>query len=192
MSGGFYHILTRPDTTQGASDVQGPGSATDNGIVRYDGTTGKLTQDSLATVGDTGILAHAAGVGLTDSPILSQIEVMFKATGINLLATGQTLVVPALTSGSFLPTRAYIELITVTGVLTVPIIRLGNSVNFDNVAPLLTCTGLTTVRNILNIPLAAALVSISITSTGISLDIQTAGSVASVATANVYISGFLR
>lgn len=37
-----------------ASDVQGPASATDNAIVRYDGTTGKIIQNSNATIGDNG------------------------------------------------------------------------------------------------------------------------------------------
>jgi hypothetical protein len=43
--------------TGGGGDVVGPASATDNAIARYDGTTGKLIQDSsLVTIGDTGIL----------------------------------------------------------------------------------------------------------------------------------------
>jgi hypothetical protein len=31
----------------GISDVSGPGSSTDNAVTRYDGTTGKLIQNSL-------------------------------------------------------------------------------------------------------------------------------------------------
>jgi hypothetical protein len=38
----------------GSGDVVGPGSSTDNAIARYDGTTGKLLQDSLVKVDDTG------------------------------------------------------------------------------------------------------------------------------------------
>jgi hypothetical protein len=49
--------------------VTGPGSATDNALARFDATTGKLIQDSLVTVSDTGTLiltpqasvAYAAG-----------------------------------------------------------------------------------------------------------------------------------
>ena len=37
----------------GTGDVVGPASATDNAICRYDGTTGKLLQDSVVTVADT-------------------------------------------------------------------------------------------------------------------------------------------
>ena len=46
-------------TTAGAAvagDVVGPASATDNAIARYDTTTGKLIQNSLATISDVGYL----------------------------------------------------------------------------------------------------------------------------------------
>lgn len=41
----------------GGGDLVGPGSATDNAIVRFDGTTGKLAQNSGATIDDDGALA---------------------------------------------------------------------------------------------------------------------------------------
>jgi hypothetical protein len=37
-------------------DVVGPAAATDNAVVRFDGTTGKLLQDSLVNISDTGQL----------------------------------------------------------------------------------------------------------------------------------------
>lgn len=40
-------------TPAGSGDVVGPASATDNAIVRFDGTTGKLIQNSAATIADT-------------------------------------------------------------------------------------------------------------------------------------------
>lgn len=40
-------------TPAGAGDVAGPASATDNAIARFDGTTGKLIQNSAATIADT-------------------------------------------------------------------------------------------------------------------------------------------
>ena len=43
----------------GAGDVVGPSSSTDNSLARYDGTTGKLIQNSLTTVDDNGVLATA-------------------------------------------------------------------------------------------------------------------------------------
>ncbi len=37
----------------GSGDVVGPGSSTDNAIARYDGTSGKIVQNSAATIADT-------------------------------------------------------------------------------------------------------------------------------------------
>lgn len=47
--------------TAGTGDVVGPGSATDNAIARFDGTTGKLIQNSVVTIADT--TGNIAGVG---------------------------------------------------------------------------------------------------------------------------------
>lgn len=49
----------------GSGDVVGPSSATDNAIVRYDGTTGKLVQDSVVTIADTS--GNIAGAGTISS-----------------------------------------------------------------------------------------------------------------------------
>lgn len=40
----------------GTGDVVGPSSGTDNAIVRFDGVTGKLIQDSVGILSDTGVL----------------------------------------------------------------------------------------------------------------------------------------
>jgi len=40
----------------GSGDVTGPSSATDNAVVRFDGTTGKIIQNSTVTLSDTGVL----------------------------------------------------------------------------------------------------------------------------------------
>lgn len=50
-----------------ASTVLGPASATDNAIARFDGTTGKLIQNSTATLADTGEITSAS---LTASRVL--------------------------------------------------------------------------------------------------------------------------
>lgn len=44
----------------GAGDVTGPGSATDNGFVKFDGTTGKVIKNSAATITNTDVNAAAA------------------------------------------------------------------------------------------------------------------------------------
>jgi len=45
----------------GSGDVVGPASATDNAIVRFDGTTGKLVQNSVVTIADS--TGDISGVG---------------------------------------------------------------------------------------------------------------------------------
>jgi hypothetical protein len=47
-------ILPAASGTLGAGDVGGPASATDNAVARFDGTTGKLIQDSSFIVNDSG------------------------------------------------------------------------------------------------------------------------------------------
>lgn len=53
--------VTSAIQTQIDSKVTGPASATDNALSRFDGTTGKLVQNSTATLSDTGDLAIASG-----------------------------------------------------------------------------------------------------------------------------------
>lgn len=52
----------------GSGDVVGPGSATDNAIVRFDSTTGKLVQDSAITMSDTGALTFPDNIRQTFNP----------------------------------------------------------------------------------------------------------------------------
>jgi len=52
----------------GTGDVTGPASATDNAIVRFDGTTGKLIQNSNITIADTtGAISTTSGDLILDS-----------------------------------------------------------------------------------------------------------------------------
>ena len=48
-------------------DVTGPSSATDNAVVRFDTTSGKLVQNSLVTIGDTGTLGGVRQLDLVGS-----------------------------------------------------------------------------------------------------------------------------
>lgn len=42
-----------------------PASSTDNAVVRFDGTTGKLVQNSVVTIGDTGAVAGVTSLAMT-------------------------------------------------------------------------------------------------------------------------------
>ena len=67
-----------------AGDVVGPASATDNAVVRFDGTTGKLVQNSAVTIADTtGDITAGKYNGLTVST----------TTGTLSIANGKTLAV---------------------------------------------------------------------------------------------------
>jgi hypothetical protein len=52
---------TGPTGPTGSGDVNGPVSSTDNAITRFDGTTGKLVQDSGVTLSDTNVIDMAGG-----------------------------------------------------------------------------------------------------------------------------------
>jgi len=58
LAGQQAYVLTAtgwaPSGGGGGGDVSGPASATDNAVARFDNTTGKLIQNSVVTIGDTG------------------------------------------------------------------------------------------------------------------------------------------
>ncbi len=56
-----------------AGDVVGPASATDNAIVRFDGTTGKLVQNSVVTIADS--TGDISGVGVLNATTLDATNV---------------------------------------------------------------------------------------------------------------------
>lgn len=62
---GFWQFATGGGSGGGTGDVVGPASSTDNAIVRYDGATGKLIQDSDVTISDlaAGAVTITAGKG---------------------------------------------------------------------------------------------------------------------------------
>jgi hypothetical protein len=86
----------------GDGDVVGPASSTDNALARFDGTTGKLLQDSLVLLGDTGIMNGATAVGVnatadtTNRLSVNSAAVLFNHAGagtqikVNKNASGDT------------------------------------------------------------------------------------------------------
>jgi hypothetical protein len=59
-------VITNASPSLGG-DVVGPASATDNAIARYDTTTGKLLQNSVVTVGDTGAVSGVTTLAASTS-----------------------------------------------------------------------------------------------------------------------------
>lgn len=72
-------------TPAGAGDVSGPASATDNAVTRFDGTTGKIIQNSTVTISDTGTLTatlfSGSGASLTSIPTTALTGTLGVANG---------------------------------------------------------------------------------------------------------------
>ncbi len=98
----------------GSGDVVGPASSTDNAVVRFDGTTGKLIQDSAVTIADTSgdiaggrynkvtITAPASGSTLT----IADGKTLTANNSITLAGTDSTVMTFPSTSASVARTDA--------------------------------------------------------------------------------------
>jgi hypothetical protein len=74
--------ITINSTASGSGDVVGPASATDNALVRYDGTTGKLIQNGQVTQSDVGDLAAINSMTMDTTPtgsLAAQGQMMWNA-----------------------------------------------------------------------------------------------------------------
>lgn len=72
----------------GGGDVVGPASATDDAVARYDGTTGKLIQNSSATISDTGDLGVSGNI--TVGGTVDGRDVATDGAKLDGIATGAT------------------------------------------------------------------------------------------------------
>lgn len=81
-NGGVVQLLASSGGASG--DVVGPASATDNAVVRFDGTTGKLVQNSAVTIADT--------TGNITGGTYNKVTITAPATSATLtIADGKTL-----------------------------------------------------------------------------------------------------
>lgn len=65
----------------GVGDVVGPGSSTDNALVRFDSTTGKLTQNSTVTLDDTGAIT-VPEMAAPSTPGANKVTLYAKSDGL--------------------------------------------------------------------------------------------------------------
>ena len=95
--------------SSGGGDVSGPGSSTDNAVVRWSGTTGTLVQNSVVTISDTGdIIANSIDLTIPVSVADGGTDISSYTTGDILYASGAgTLTKLAIGSAS--------DVLTVTG-----------------------------------------------------------------------------
>lgn len=71
---GYVSGVTSAIQTQLDAKVTGPASATDNALARFDGTTGKLIQNSTSTLSDSGALSIADTFSRGDSGLTNSVE----------------------------------------------------------------------------------------------------------------------
>lgn len=82
VSDGTNYFTARGKATGagGVGDVTGPGSSTDNALVRFDSTTGKLIQNSTITLDDTGALT-VPEMAAPSTPASGKVAVYAKSDG---------------------------------------------------------------------------------------------------------------
>jgi hypothetical protein len=73
MYDGTQFLLMNDPAGATGGDVVGPSSATDNAIVRFDGTTGKLVQNSVVTIADS--TGDISGVGTLNATTLDATNI---------------------------------------------------------------------------------------------------------------------
>lgn len=143
--------------------------------------------------GDTGAAGAAGASGATGAAGAAGSPAKYTASGIDLLATGATLLVPASAGKLFIPHRAILHVRALTGVLLAgAVVRVGNSANKDNVCALFTLLTTLVVNGLVDVPLLAvpSFQAVDVNSTGISFEVQTAGT-ATAWTADVHLHGVL-
>lgn len=73
------------------SPIRTPASSTDNAVVRWDGTIGKLIQNSVVTIGDTGNIVTTGTITVGDPNALAgQLNVKGGASGTDLITLQRT------------------------------------------------------------------------------------------------------
>ena len=117
-------------TKAGASgDVVGPGSSTDNALVRFDSTTGKLVQNSVGLLSDTGDLT-----GLNSITLITPLGVASGGTGSSSttfvnLATNVTGTLPVANGGTGAATLTANNVLLGNGTSAVQVVAPGTAGN---------------------------------------------------------------
>ncbi len=122
-----HRLLTSP-TGSGSGDVVGPASSTDNAIVRFDSTTGKLIQNSVVTISDTGAInvAGAFTLPIVDGTNLQVLKTNGSGTvSWGSVGTGTVTTLSIATANGFagtVATATTTPVVTLTTSLTTPVI----------------------------------------------------------------------
>ncbi len=99
--GGTTNFLRADGAWAPAGDLSGPASATDNAVVRFDGTTGKLVKNSGVTIDNSGNMVVAGNLtvqGTTTTINSTVVDIVDRVIHVNH-STGANDPVPSLISG---------------------------------------------------------------------------------------------
>lgn len=77
----YFTLRGKATGAAGVGDVVGPASATDNALVRFDSTTGKLIQNSTVTLDDTGAIT-VPEMAAPGTPAAGKVSLYAKADGL--------------------------------------------------------------------------------------------------------------
>ena len=72
----------------GTGDVVGPGSSTDDALAKFDSTTGKIIQNSTATLTDAGVLTVSNIAATIDTTTQNTVTTMTGLTTVGTIGTG--------------------------------------------------------------------------------------------------------
>ena len=139
MSFKFNPITNRLDITGtsggGGGDVNGPGSSTDNAIVRWDGVSGTLIQNSVAILSDAGDLL------LNSIDLTIPVDETDGGTGITSYTSGDILYATGASTLAKLPIGSVGEVLTVSGGLPSWAAATGGVTSVSGTANRITSTG---------------------------------------------------
>lgn len=124
MTAGLTIFGSITEAIIGFGDVTGPTSSTDNAISRFDGITGKIIQNSLATIDDSGNLSannfsgSSSGTNTGDQTITLTGDVTGSGTGSFATTIGAAKVTNAMLAGSIAASKLVGTDIATVGTLT--------------------------------------------------------------------------
>ena len=72
----------------GTGDVVGPGSSTDDALAKFDSTTGKIIQNSTATLTDAGVLTVSNIAATIDTTTQNTVTTMTGLTTVGTIGSG--------------------------------------------------------------------------------------------------------
>jgi hypothetical protein len=75
-------------STAASGDVYGPGSSTDNAVARFDSTTGKIIQNSVVIVGDTGDVTGVGTLSAATLTLTNALGTAYGGTGLTSFTSG--------------------------------------------------------------------------------------------------------